>query len=223
MKRLLILAVLLLLFGCISLAGQGNVTNTTNDTEQNVTPPQNQTNQTQNQTNQTLQNQTQPKEWERYYAGPFSFEYPVSADVDLGSGIFTATSVAAGQTSSIVIVIHFNTTKKYGANRDDLFKRDPTQAASDFLLQDRKDDPADVLDRAHEAGSISTFSVYQDAYAAEMPFKVNFTSSGSVYSGHAMDIFVPERSLQIGVRIFALNPDAAEALRDRFLVSFRLE
>jgi len=90
-------------------------------------------------------------------------------------------------------------------------------------LEDQEDDPAQLLSDAYEIGNLSTFAIVRDAYVAEVPFKIRFSDTGPTYTGYALDLYAPERSLHVKFRVIALNPQIAEDLRDRFLLSFRLE
>jgi hypothetical protein len=105
-----------------------------------------------------------------------------------------------------------------------LLKANPTKAASDFLAADKRTDPAgSFLSSAYETGEITTFSVARDGHVAEAEFKIRFGGSNKSYTGYAMDIYVPERSLLAKVRIIGLDADKATAIRDNFLLSFRME
>lgn len=238
-KTLLLLPLLLLFFGCISLGEQmknetgqaditppqPNITNMTHDTEAG-----NQTNITEikNETNQT-QPPASPKTYERYTARGFSFEYPANMTVQSSngsvSGIFTGThELQGGQTGEIMIVTYLDTKATYGANKDEIFRDNPTKAASDLLLADKKNDPAgSLLSKAYEVGEISTFSIARDGYGAEVQFKIKFADSNKTYTGYAISIYVPERSLQIRMRVIALDSTKAKEIKDNFLLSFRLE
>lgn len=226
MRKLIVLLLPLLLLGCISLGSRmANVSeNETGGQEPgaaNATPPS-----TPNMTNLTNQTSPPPEPWERYNATGFSFEYPAGMALDTGLGIFTGTRELQGQpgqTGEIMIVSYLNTTAVYGANRDASFRAAPSQAAADFLAQDRKNDPAGVLQLAYEIGDMATFGIARDAFAAEVPFKVRFSPSGRTYSGYALDVYIPERSLHAKVRILAIDEDRAKDMRDRFLLGFRVE
>ncbi|MEW6035392.1 MAG: hypothetical protein AB1529_02150 [Candidatus Micrarchaeota archaeon] len=230
--RLALLLVPLLLIGCISLGERG--TNATNGTD--VTPPPPEPNATTNETNQTgTQNQTNqtappPSYWERYDAGQFSFEYARNMETQEsgspgGYGVFAGTHDLDGQTGELLIVAYVNTSAAFG-REDEIFQDNPTKAASDLLLSDRKSDGnmGGLLSKAQEAGNVSTFSVARDGAVAEMPFRISFgDNSSKTYTGYALSIYVPERSLHVKVRIIALDPGKARELRDNFLLSFRIE
>jgi hypothetical protein len=224
----------ILLLGCISLGEQmGNSTNTnaTNTTEAppasgNGTQNQSGTNATQNATNQTIPEP--PKLYERYVAKGFSFEYPINMTTQesRGSygGIFTGTHEFDGQTGEIILVSYINITSVYGLNKEEILKSNPTKSASDFLIQDKSADQAgSFLNNAYEVGEIGNFGVARDGYVAEAPFLIRFGGSNKTYTGYALDIYVPERSLLAKVRVIALDSDKAEAMYDNFLLSFRIE
>lgn len=212
MRFVLCVVLLLSLVGCLGIGGPTNVT--TNVTQNNTT------NITQSATNQT--NQTMPSPWQRYAAQTFSFEYPADMEPEASPGIFTATSTLDGQTSEVLIVTWLNTSAVYGANQDEIFKDNPTKAASDLLSGDLVQDPAGVLDRAYDVGGTSTFSISRDAYVAEVPFKMRFAGFTSAYTGRALNLYIPERSTLVRVRIMALDPAVAEAIRNHFLLSFKV-
>jgi hypothetical protein len=71
-------------------------------------------------------------------------------------------------------------------------------------------------------GDISTFALSRDAYVAEMPFRVRM-NSGSVYTGYALGLYLPERSVMVDVRILALDQGIADSMEQQFLLGFRLE
>lgn len=215
MKVILVIMVFLagmLVLGCISLGNRTNESNVTSNVTNNVT--NNITNQTANQT----------KDWVRYTAKSFSFEYPANTMIQEGSGLFMAqSSIGAGTTGEVLVVTYINTSAVYGQNKDKIFRENPTKTASDFLIEDKEDDPAKFLDGASEVGQITTFSLGRDTYIAEVPFKTKFSGFQSTYDGYALDMYVPERSLHVKVRILAIDPIKSKNLRDQFLLSFRIE
>jgi hypothetical protein len=239
MRILALMLPFILLLGCISFSERLNETNGTgganttapNSTAPNTTmnetiPPQNLT---QNGTNETQPPPPPPpKLYERYMAKGFNFEYPINMATQESrsayGGIFTGTHEIGGKTGEILIVSYINTTQVYGANKEGLLQDNPTKAASDFLVQDKKNDPAGgLLQQAYQIGNISTYGLARDAYVAEAPFKIRFGGSNVTYSGYALSIYIPERSIHAKVRIVALNPDLASGMRDNFLLSFRIE
>ncbi len=215
---LFIAAVLLL--GCISFDRGGGQNNTTAPS-----PPPNLTNLT-NGTNQTAP-PPPPKVYERYNASGFSFDYPtdmvVQPSTGAHGGIFTGTHEVGNRTFETMIVTYVDTVYAYGKNKDDQYKLDPSKAASDFIQQDRNQDSASILDRANYTGDITTYSISRDGGAAEVPLKIYFGDSVEAFSGYAIDIYMPERSMLIRTRIIALDPDKADAMKQQFLLSFRAD
>ncbi|MEW6721965.1 MAG: hypothetical protein AB1324_01750 [Candidatus Micrarchaeota archaeon] len=227
MRIIIFLAAAALLLGCVTFGERGNETGNATSNETPPSPPEANMTNTTNDTNITPP-EPPPKIYERYTTPLFSFEYPIDMEVQTSNsttgGIFTGTHVFDGQTGEIMIVTFTNTLKVYGENKDTIYKTDPTKAASDFLQQDKNDDDAgSLLDRAFETGSLKTFSVSRDGAAAEMPFKVRFSDSNRTYTGYAIDIYTPERSLLVKYRGIALDTTKAEAMRDNFLLTFRVE
>jgi hypothetical protein len=227
--RLIALLIPLLLFGCITF-GERSM-NGTDNASANVSappePPDNATNQT-NMTNETEPPPPPPKVWERFIGKGFSFEYPLNMDVQQSDGtpggIFSGTHVFDGQTGEIMVVTFTDTLAVYGANKDGAFKTDPTKAASDFLQQDVKSDPAaSMLSGAYERGGLTTFGIGRDGSGAQMDFRIRFSGSNKSYAGHAADIYVPERSLLVKARVIALDPQLASDIYQNFLLSFRPE
>jgi len=233
--RVTIIFVSLLVFsffsGCAGLGspgGNATAANASNITDAgnlsaNVTGPANLT----NLTNQTVL----PPSWPRHNGSLsadailLSFEYPPNMAFESGRGIFTGKHDLADKTGEALIVIYTNASQEYGQNKDELFKTNPTKAASDLLLQDRQDDPAGLLDSAQSSSSASnltTFSLARDAYVAELPFTIRFSGFETAYTGYALSMYVPERSLHVRVRILAVDPTVAKDIRDHFLISFRL-
>lgn len=222
----------ILLSGCISF-GERMGNGTGNDSANATIPPAG--NVTENQSGNISGNATNqtppvppPKLYERYMAKGFSFEYPINMTIQESrssyGGIFTGTHEFDGQTGEIVIVSYVNVTSVYGVNKEAILKAQPTKAASDFLIADKRSDPAgSLLSGAYEVGEIATFGVARDGHAAESPFKIRFGGSNKTYAGYALDIYVPERSLLAKVRIVALDSAKAKAIRDNFLLSFRIE
>lgn len=206
MRIAAVLLVALLLFGC---AGPEESANETNLSVVNVT------------TNTT--NMTQPSDYERYDAGQFSFEHPKNMDVQDARGIFTGTHDLDGQTGEILVVTYLNTSAVYGPNQDRIYKGDPTGTVTTFLSQDQNNDSAQMLSLAHELGDATTYSIARDAAVAEQPFKIRFSETGPEYNGYALDMYLPERSTQVKVRIAALNTKNADSIKDNLLLSFRLE
>ncbi|MFH0737644.1 MAG: hypothetical protein V1827_03755 [Candidatus Micrarchaeota archaeon] len=223
MRLLPIFIAVILVTGCISL-GERTIDQTGGDANQTAPPPLTDT----NLSNQTAPPPPPPSEWKRYTAMGFSFEHPEKMEVDRSTGnyggIFSGTYAADGQTLEMLIVSYIDTKSAYGVNTDDIYKVNPTKAATDFLEQDMRDDPAGgILSSAYDVGDISTFTVARDGMAAESEFKLRFLGSDKTFYGYAIDIYVPERSLHIKTRVLALDYDRATALKDNFLLSLRLE
>lgn len=207
---LLVLAFSLLFAGC---ASNQVASNETSNITQNIT---------QNQSD--IYNRS--KDWSRFVSKGFSFEYP--ADMNLStigndlSGTITGQHLLDDRSSEMLTIRYLNTSWFYGRNKDGEFKSNPTKTAADFLTEDKKNDPTGFFMKASYMGNISTFSIGRDAYIAEMPFTLGM-NSGANYTGYAMDIYIPERSLRIDVRITALDPAAAKNIRDNLLLGFRVE
>ena len=225
MRYLTLFVAIMLAFGCISLGDRTEIP-AENDSEipleENITEE----NITENETESPL---PPPPTAERYFAPGFSFEYPIGMSVEdsKGStnGIFSASKeLSAGQTGEIIVVTYMDTLATYGQNQDDIFKNDPTIAATDFLEGDMEEDPAGaLLHNAYLTGNISTFAIARDGVAAEIPFKIRFGDSNKSYSGYAADLYISERSLHIKFRVIALDPEKAESIYEDFVFSFRLE
>jgi len=214
MRIIAVMLAALLLFGC---AGPEESANETNASIGNVTA---------NDTNATTGSDTttvQPSNYKRYDAKGFSFEHPKNMDVQEAKGIFTGTHNLDGQTGEILVVTYLNTSLVYGPNQDRIYQGDPTEAVTTFIRQDRRNDSAQMLSLAHELGDATTYSIARDVAVAEQSFRVRFSQNGNEYYGYALDMYVPERSMQIKARIVALSSTKAEDMKDRFLLSFRLE
>lgn len=224
MKYIVLLVVIMVAFGCISISER------TSDVPVEI-PEENQTEPVpEPEPEETPENETlQPPIYERYYANGFSFEYPIGMSVDDSegstSGIFSATrELSGGQTGEIMIVTYRNTSAAYGKNQDDIFKNDPTLAASDFLEESiEEDDVGGLLNDAYLIGEMTTFAIARDGVVAEVPFKIRFGDSNKSYAGHAAELYIPERSLHLKFRVIALDPANAESIYDNFVLSFRLE
>jgi len=216
MRYVIVLAALLLASGCISLG-------------ERTAPADNLSGMESPEENDTGVPEPPPPVENRYQANGFSFTYPAGMDIEeskgSSSGIFSGSKqLVSGQTGEIFIVTYLDTEAVYGANQDDIFKDDPTKAASDFLQEDMEEDQAGgLLSSAYDVDEQSTFAIARDGAVAEATFKIRFGDSNKSYSGYAMDIYVPERSLHVKMRALALDPQQAESIRDGFLLSFRLE
>ncbi len=222
MRAVLALLALILLFGCLNFQRGGN--NTT--VNQTINASGNASlNQTANQTNQSV-NQT-PPEFMRYNASGFSFGFPSDMTYqgtnNQFDGTFKAIHGTGNQTFEILIVTFVNTADKYGANRDAQYKLDSTLAASDFLESDRLDDSAGILDKADWVGNASVYSISRDAGAAEVPIQAKFGSLGTEFTGYAIDVYIPERSVLLRTRILALDQAKAYRIRQEFELSLRPE
>jgi hypothetical protein len=178
-------------------------------------------------TNLTPPAPPKPSPWKRFNSTDFSFEYPLDMEIQQSSsgksGIFTGSHEENGQTYEIMVVTHLDTIATYGVNKDEVFRDNPNKAASDLLEQDRVSDPAGILDKAFEMGEITVFSLERAGYGARSEFKIKFGENGKTYRGHAVNLYVPERSLHVKMRVFALDPDKAEGIMENFLLTFRLE
>ena len=220
MRFLGLLAALILLFGCISFGERGN--------ESTVPPSPNVTMNESNNSNVTTPPPPPPSNpYKRYNATGFSFEYPADMafqDSATGkSGIFSAKHETGGQTYEVMILTYMDTIAAYGVNKDEIFRDNPSKAASDILEMDKVSDSAGVLDRASEIGDTTVFSIDRGTYGARAPFKIKVGDGNRTFSGYALSIYVPERSLHVKVRIFAVDPDKAEDIMQNFLLTFRLE
>jgi hypothetical protein len=184
-------------------------------------------NQTLNATqNQTAQNQTVPKIWEKYSGARFSFDYPanmnLTEDRNGPNGAIVGQHNLPERTAETLAVAYTDTKLTYGLNRDGEFRSHPSTTPSDLLLEDIKNDTMGFFMKASEIGSPSTFSIGREIYGAELPFKL-VLNSGTTYTGYAITLYVPERSLVVDVRILALDPDIARNIEQQFLLSFRIE
>ncbi len=206
MKIVYLLAFAILLFGCTEVEDRSNETNVSNVT--NITNVSNQT--------------AAPSQWVRYNASGFSFEYPKNMDVQESTGIFSGENQINGQTGELLIVVYYNTVKTYGENKDKIFQANPSLAASELLEDDMESDPAQILDNAKSYGNISTFSLSRDAYVSEIPISTTFSGTTGKFSGYALSMYAPERSLHVKVRILARDSSKADGIRDNFISSFRI-
>jgi hypothetical protein len=136
--------------------------------------------------------------------------------------MFTGRHQLAERTGEVMAVVYLNVSDTYGVNAENEFRALPEIAASGFLERDKANDSAGFLTHAAEVGETYNFAVGRDIFIAEAPFTMRFTS-GTAYAGRALSIYVPERSLQVKVRILALDPAVAKQIRDEFLLSFRVE
>jgi len=223
----------ILLSGCLIKSNEGGTGAANNTQNQNTTPTVNPTNTTpQNITNQSVsgnvtqnvtQNVTLPSTWARFYFPDFSFEYPMDMKTSNSSGLFAGQHDLDDNTGEVMVVSVIDTVKTYGDNYDKDYQSHPTQAAADFLTQDKKNDPAGLLDNAYQFGNITTYAFGRDAYAAELPFDIHFQGFQNRYTGYAISMYIPERSKQVRVRIIALDPAVADAIRTTFIDTFRME
>jgi hypothetical protein len=205
MRMIALFAFLLLFLGCLGEETADNATNLTKENLTNVSVKENKT------------------QWKTFNTTSFSFHYPSNMVVDKSTGIFTGKHELNGQTGEILVVVYFNTSAVYGENQDLVYQKNPSKAASDLLQQDERNDTAAILSRAYEVGEASTYAISRDAHVAEAPFKIRFTSNGTSFTGYALDLYSPERSLHTKVRVIAKDPQVAKNIRDRFVFSFRLE
>ncbi len=224
MKAAALMVMALLLLGCVNFQrGAENNTTAVQNQSVNQTANGSAANQT---ANGSAANQT-PPEFIRYNATGFSFAFPsvmtYQGTMNGYDGTFTAIHGAGNQTFEIMIVSYVDTINTYGQNRDAEFKLDASKAASDFLEQDRTDDSAGVLDKADYAGNATVYSISRDAGAAEAPIRTHFGSLGSLFTGYAIDVYIPERSVLIRARILALDQSKADSMKQEFLLTLRPE
>ncbi len=225
------LVLALLLFGCAAEGGPNgtnttslaNATGITNAT--NVTNATNATN-VANATNVTNATDAANASYATFTTPLFSFRYPPALEVEKTSygygGVFTGRHQLPQRTGEVLAVAYMNTSYTFGANADEEYRVEPTLAASGFLQKDLRNDSMGFLNRGAETGNTSTFSIGRDVFIAEAPFTLRF-SPATPYTGYAMALYVPERSLLVKVRILALDPEIAKEMRDQFLLSFRVE
>jgi hypothetical protein len=231
---------LILLSGCLIKSGgteistsqnqtnilnqSGNISNNQSSNQSATNAPGNvSANQTGNQYDNSTGNLTQGGPYQRFYFKDFSFEYPITLSVSNTSTVFAGEHNLLNSTAEVMVVSVIDTKQAYGIPKDDELKGNPTKAAADFLTSDKKSDPVGLLGNAYEYGSISTFSIGRDAYVAELPFKIHFEGFQSRYVGYALSFYIPERSIQLRVRIVALDPVVGESIRNMFIDTFRME
>jgi hypothetical protein len=180
-----------------------------------------------NETNITVQNETPPvvvdKNWDRYNASGFSFEYPSNMAVQFSQGIFAGDHQIKGETGEMLIIIYYNTEKVYGENRNKVFKENPEVAVSELLAEDHESDPAQILDQVETFGEVSTYSISRDTYISEAPITLRFSNSETKFHGYGISMFSPDRSLHLKVRVIAKDQAKADSIRERFFSSFWIE
>lgn len=214
MKLAIILLAALLLLGCTGERGN------TNPNESNATNITNATNSS-NATTVTL-----PTNYIRFTAPSFSFEYPSNLAVQnspvASGGKFTGIHELADRTGEFFVVVYTNTSATYGVNADSEFQTNPDMAAAGFLEASKINDSAGFLENAVNIGPTATFAIGRDVFVAEAPFTMKYTT-GATYTGYALSMYVPERSLQVQARMLALDPAVAKQMTSHFLLSFRIE
>jgi hypothetical protein len=160
-----------------------------------------------------------------FTARSFSFDYPsdmaAKSSTGMHAGTFTGRHGLDGRTGELLAVVYANTSETYGVNADSEFKADPGLAANGFLEADKLNDSAGYLQNAVDVGPTSMFARGRDVFIAEAPFTTKM--SNNTYAGYALSLYVPARSLQVQVRILALNPIIANEIMEEFLLSFRIE
>ena len=206
MRIIYLLAFAILLFGCTEVPDRTNETNVSNLSN----------------TTNTSAPAPAPPDTERYYASGFSFEHPLNMEVQESTGIFSGEHQVNGQTGELLIVVYYNTVKGYGENKDKVFRADPSLASTTLLEADLESDPAQILDDVDSYGEISTFSLSRDTYVSEVPITTTFSGSSGKFSGYALSMYVPERSLHLKVRVLARDSSKADDIRDDFVSSFRI-
>lgn len=217
MKQLSVIICMMLMAGCISMGNEAlNESDGANATppQQNVTPPANAT----GQSNQTV---LPEPEWERFVMHGFSFDYPTEMVLGAPDGTFFLLNEDGTVTLARLAVASDNVTKVYGANREAIFLANPGKAPADILVDDQQ--KGKLLPGSYAVGDVSTFSISRGVYAAQVQFKLREDNAMSPSTCYAMDIYMPESSLLVRVRICALDQDRAEEMRIRFLESFQPE
>jgi hypothetical protein len=206
---------ILLLPGCADRGATTNISNGTMNTSANATdngttvPPANLT-----------------PAWPRYNASGFSFPYLpslVMSEERAGpNGLISGQHSLPERTAEIMAVRFIDVNATFGKNRDSEMRPNPTKAASDVLVDDRINDTMGFFMKASYVGNITTYAISREAFVAEMPFKV-MLNSGTTYSGYALSVYVPERSLLLDIRLLALDSEIAKNMKEQFLLGFRLE
>jgi hypothetical protein len=216
---------LLLAFGCVDTSARGAPANDTPVALENQTNPSNSTAgpDSMNETNLTIE---MPPAWPRYNTSAFSFPYPpnmtMSETRNGRNGIISGQIELPERTDNTLAVKYINTEDTYGKNREGAFQANPTKAASDFLSQDKNSDTMGFFMKADYVGDITTFTLGQEAYCAQLPFHLK-QNSGTEYSGYAITIYIPSRSVLVDARILALNESSAREMREQFLYGFKAE
>ncbi len=211
MRLLGICAVLLLLLGCLGAAERAENA-TANETVNESRPT-------------TIQTAT-IEEWEVLEDQRFSFHYPANMEIEHvqsgPNGLITGEHQLPEKTGEILAVAYTDIFATYGENQDLTYQKNPEAAAIQFLEDDLDTDSMGFLMKAHETGNISTFALVKSSVGAEAPFKLRL-NAGTTYYGHAISIYVPDRSLHFNVRIIAVSPEVAQSIRDEFLLTLRVK
>lgn len=213
--------------GCAGKSGAGNQTNSTQpqgnataNASTNITSVQG------NLSNGTT-SKTGQEGWPTYSTGQFSFEYLPTLNLSEAkngdNGIISGSYQLPERTGELMAVRYIDTLETFGKNKDDSFKADPTEAASGFLSADRSNDSMGFInqDGSRVTGNMSTYTLGTEAYVAELPFEL-VMDPGTVYTGYALSVYDPQRSLWIDVRVLALDSDIAAQMKQNFLLSFRM-
>jgi hypothetical protein len=224
---LLLSIIVLMLSGCVDTSSRTNLSDNMSDAQENLSSDNSSTqaNGTAGLEGNATQNQSAAPSWPRYNTSTFSFAYPpnisLSEQKSGTGGLITGSHELPERIEESMAIKYIDTEAAYGQAKDFAYKANPTKAASDFLLQDKNQDTMGFFMKADRIGDISTFTLGTDVFCAEMPFSLRM-NTGTRYTGYALTLFIPSRSMLVDVRIVADDQSLAKTIRDGFIYGFRL-
>lgn len=167
----------------------------------------------------------QPQVWAHYSNDVFSFDHPGDLVTTSEPGNFSAIHYLpypySYQLAESINLVYVNTEEEYGYNQNEIFKLNPTKFATDSLLDDIELDSMKTLLRAENIKQPTQFTVAQKYYVAESSFELS--DFNTTYTGYALSVYIPERSVHLNFRIVALDQQVSFNIKEGILRSLRLE
>ncbi len=197
MRALLALALVSLIFGCLSQA-----------------PPA--------AYNQTVQNQSAPPlppqpSWDHFSGVAMAFDYPHGMKVTVSNSSMPSSGTVLVQSSDAsqgAIVVNFANVSGALTGTED-----PLSLATGIIDYENSSGSDAMLSQASATGSISNYTSPNGLAVAEMPFVM--TEGNVTLYGFALELLSVQDKASYPTRIISSDPNQTKALRDRFVSSFQ--
>ncbi len=193
---------LLLSLGCVSQPQAQNATAPSGPASQNASPAP----------------QANPPSWAHYSNLGMSFDYPAGMRVNESLDLYPRSATVVVQSSDAAegaLIVQF-VNASLAAN---LSSRAPQDIAAIVLGYDNSSGSDALLVQADGTGEMANYTTPEGLGVAEMRFTL--PSGNDTFYGYAIEIFDPKALASYPIRIISSSPNQTQAMKDKFMQSFR--